>query len=1074
MTCHRILIKLIPLLIISALFLPRCSNILASRDIQGEEAAIPPDMGLVRLNLDNGSPLNRSLLPNPVFAYYELVFTDAGNSDNSITETITGKNTAVSIKAGVWNLAVTAFVRRAGQDFSAAAGESSSPLVVEAGGTTSAEIFLYARTDGKGSFSYTASFPWGLDKAELTLQSFADPSVEKKVDLLASPGLTNPGSFDELPSGFYLLFLSLEKDGQVAGKTEAVHIYDNLDTRADYAFTASDFAKAAFFSGTVSMSDALSADYTITAVYLFSSDGNEISYMYDTTIEWPDWTIRARAYSGPAYFKVELGKDTDSDGSPDIFRLSKSQPINLSTEGKSGIVLTVEKYAITGISSVVTPDLTEAFEGDKITLNIAPATGKQLEGGTLGYTYGSTTVKLDELAAVPSFTMPGADISIVAGFEDVPDAGLIVDGVPVTPAPTGLTTALANIATDVTGGSYPSAGKQYTIVLGANEAIGPQQLIYPGKTVTITIKGSGAPRTVSLSTPSSSLFALGNGVTLILDDKIILQGIHNNNAPLVVVNSGAVFEMHESTGLIDNIFNATGTLDGGGGVYVASGGTFTMTGGTIADSGALSGGGVYVASGGKFDMSGGTISSNSSQRGGGVYVASAVTPSSGFTMTGGSIFGNHINISNFGGGGVYVASGGEFVMDGESTINGNGNIFDNGGGVYVASGGKLTMKGKSSISGNEADERGGGVYVASSGEFVMEGESTIRGNKSTADGGGGGVYVHSGGEFAMNGGIINSNTALENGGGVYMTGGDFTMNGGTISGNTAASTGGGVYMTGGGFIMNGGTISGNQAASSGGGVSVPGGVFTLDGGTISANTVDDGLSGGLGGGVSVTTGLTTWGKFVMKTGSIGGNQATSSGGGVYVKGLNTDFTMEGGTISGNTAPNGGGVYAGSWFTMEGGSISVNIASASGGGVYVKEIFTLTGGTITGNTAPAGSGVFVVYDFVMGADARVAADNRVFISNNVTAGTDPGIIELSGSAGTDPIAVIDLDVNSGFAAEQWAGKTLLERGGGFGMATPLPRSRFILGNFVNPQTPSVSVPIDPAHYSIDATGRLRRQ
>ena len=68
----------------------------------------------------------------------------------------------------------------------------------------------------------------------------------------------------------------------------------------------------------------------------------------------------------------------------------------------------------------------------------------------------------------------------------------------------------------------------------------------------------------------------------------------------------------------------------------------------------------------------------------------------------------------------------------------------------------------------------------------------------------------------------------------------------------------------------------------------------------------------------------------MKDGTIRGNTASSSGGGVWVQ-ANSTFTMEGGTISGNTGgSNGGGVavHGGGTFIMVGGSIYG--ASAQGG------------------------------------------------------------------------------------------------------------------------------------------------
>jgi hypothetical protein len=112
-------------------------------------------------------------------------------------------------------------------------------------------------------------------------------------------------------------------------------------------------------------------------------------------------------------------------------------------------------------------------------------------------------------------------------------------------------------------------------------------------------------------------------------------------------------------------------------------------------------------------------------------------------------------------------------------------------------------------------------------------------------------------------------------------------------------------------------ISGNEATGSGGGVYVYAGTFTMNGGIISGNT---------------TTNI--------------------FGGGVFVGG--GTFTMSGSAaISGNTAT-GVAVFNNGTFTMEGGIISGNTAAQSGGGVYVYSggTFTKTGGTVYGSHEPA--------------------------------------------------------------------------------------------------------------------------
>ena len=218
-----------------------------------------------------------------------------------------------------------------------------------------------------------------------------------------------------------------------------------------------------------------------------------------------------------------------------------------------------------------------------------------------------------------------------------------------------------------------------------------------------------------------------------------------------------------------------------------------------------------------------------------------------------------------------------------------------------------------------------GTVISVSGALTLKdstGSGKITGgnnNNSTISGTwGGGVCVQDGAFFTMVGGNISYNFSEIGGGGVYVcNGGSFTMTGGTIGGsgpndgnmNTSTSYGGGGVFVNGEFTMSSGTITGNITDANGGGVAVTEhGTFTMSGtAVISANKA----SYGSGGGVYV------FGNFTMTGGTIGGTGGGSPnsaqyGGGVYVNGGSSIFTVTGGTISGNTATqNGGGVYVSS-------------------------------------------------------------------------------------------------------------------------------------------------------------------
>ena len=228
-----------------------------------------------------------------------------------------------------------------------------------------------------------------------------------------------------------------------------------------------------------------------------------------------------------------------------------------------------------------------------------------------------------------------------------------------------------------------------------------------------------------------------------------------------------------------------------------------------------------------------------------------------------------------------------------------------GGGIYVADGGAFVMNG-GTIS-NCAATRGGGVYVAGGGAFTMN-DGTITGNTSTNDGAG--VYIDENGSFVINSGTISTNTASANGGGAFIHNAPFTMNGGTISGNTG-TYGAGICCLNNvtpktEFTMTGGEISGNTG-NYGGGVHINGTIFNMSAGTISGNTAS--LEGG---------GVHDNGTFNMTGGTISENNA-NDGGGVYNEGT---FNMTDGTITSNNATTNGGGIATSVNVTIGGTANV--------------------------------------------------------------------------------------------------------------------------------------------------------
>jgi predicted outer membrane repeat protein len=121
----------------------------------------------------------------------------------------------------------------------------------------------------------------------------------------------------------------------------------------------------------------------------------------------------------------------------------------------------------------------------------------------------------------------------------------------------------------------------------------------------------------------------------------------------------------------------------------------------------------------------------------------------------------------------------------------------------------------------------------------------------------------------------------------------------TVSGNNATGSGGGIYNTGDLQTYNAVFTDNHAATGSGGGIANFGTILLTGSGgpsDISNNTASDG------------GGVYNDGAFVMTYGSIHGNTASSTGGGIAMFGFGSSVDLFAVTITGNTASDGGGVF----------------------------------------------------------------------------------------------------------------------------------------------------------------------
>ena len=454
----------------------------------------------------------------------------------------------------------------------------------------------------------------------------------------------------------------------------------------------------------------------------------------------------------------------------------------------------------------------------------------------------------------------------------------------------------------------------------------------------------------------------------------------------------------------NGVANSNNT-SGGGGVLVASGAKFYMSGNSVISENTCvdTGAGIRARSGAvEIVIEDGDITSNTAEvSGGGLALYGG-----NLTLSGGRVSGNKSTNNN--GGGLYLKIPGKkaTIIGGNVTGNTAGHI---GGGVYVEAGSFEISKGE--ISGNKAGGNGGGInFNSADGTFVISG-GKVSDNEVTV-GHGGGIYVARG-SLSITGGEISGNNLLNasyNGAGINFNSaeeGTLTIEDGIIEGNSSLNFGGGVYVAKGTMVFNDGVIRDNSAVKSGGGICFVGRLLTINNGDIINNTASTN-----GGGLCVWDNSSDYvTTAIMQGGDIHGNEAKVCGGGVYLENA-AKFDFSGGNIYDNSALIGGAICdRGGVLSFTGGSITNNVARC-GGGIFLSDSgtqMTFGNGLIRNNKAVDGSGHTLTtgygYHVSGGALALQGTGGGIYIQNGASmsfTSEDVGIYANSADTMADDI------------------------------------------------------------------------
>ena len=326
----------------------------------------------------------------------------------------------------------------------------------------------------------------------------------------------------------------------------------------------------------------------------------------------------------------------------------------------------------------------------------------------------------------------------------------------------------------------------------------------------------------------------------------------------------------------------------------------------------------------------GQVAAGEGDSGGGIANSSNST-----VMVENSLVTNNVALgaeANQGGGGLLNELGGTLIIS-NSVISENQAIVGSGsGGGILNRGGGLLRVYNSEISGNQAARAGGGIETNGS-AVSLHNVDLLANTTGPKPGNGGGLHSTGASDVMMTTGVVMSNTATAEGGGLWnsitgtMTLDNVSLVGNIASGKDPDQGGGGLFNDGGELTVMNSVIHGNVADGLG---RSGGGILNMPGAT-----------GGSGGGILNTAG----GTLIVHDTVIEGNSAIRAGGGVED---NASTTMLMGVdlisnVAGAKPGNGGGLHStgASHVTIMSGVVMSNIAAAEGGGLWNSGVGMMT-------------------------------------------------------------------------------------------------------------------------------------
>ncbi|MBQ9813439.1 MAG: fibronectin type III domain-containing protein, partial [Thermoguttaceae bacterium] len=365
-------------------------------------------------------------------------------------------------------------------------------------------------------------------------------------------------------------------------------------------------------------------------------------------------------------------------------------------------------------------------------------------------------------------------------------------------------------------------------------------------------------------------------------------------------------------------------------------------------------------------------------------------------------------------GGTFENNG--FIGDAKATL---------GGAIYKGGNGTLTITGTKeapvTFSGNKASTGGGAIYNAD-GLTTLEGYVTFSNNTAK----GGAIYVDKG-TVVSNGADFDSNHGGD-GGAVYVApDGTFAVHGGSFTNNSGGS-GGAIYNVGTLTVDGSPEFTRNTASSNGGAI------YTTE--SITLKSIEFARNKGNSGGAIFIAGTSTIPATVTITDvSFDKNEASGSGGAVYIDALSA-LEVHAGTFLQNKATlNGGAIFSPEESTLKinqtDGDQATNFTENTankGGAIYAAGVISVSNASFKDNVATSDGGA--IYD-----NTTLVLDNTVSLESNDAANGGAVYVTESGSLETTDVEFKEnTATNNGGAVYVESRSTFKVHGGTFDQNT----------------------------------------